>query len=100
MALTLITGRGTASFDTGDDVVVTLRVIDPPEVLLRKLRRVVALSESDPGGVDTVPPSVPVLAGEPQGDFSNGWAAMAAPKLPERLAGEVELIDPEVETDG
>jgi hypothetical protein len=89
MALTLTMGRSTASFDTGDDVVVTVRTTDDEATLIRKLRRIIALSG------DEVAAAEPASPGHVAAPGGNGWAAMAPPELPDRLRGEVELIEPE-----
>lgn len=89
MALTLTIGRGQVRVDTGDDVTVTLRPTDDEPTLIRKFRRIIDLAaavSSEPASPDHVVAAVPV---------GNGWAAMAPPGLPDRLRGEVELIEPE-----
>jgi hypothetical protein len=82
-----------------DDVesVVTLSSDDDQDILVRKLKRIIALVEGEQGA----PP--PKVAPLPQGvsdalekaydapPVTNGWAA---PVPPARWAGEVELIQP------
>lgn len=91
MALTLTMGRSTASFDTGDDVVVTVRTTDDAATLIRKLRRIIALSGDEVATAELASPDH-AAAAAPVG---NGWAAMAPPELPDRLRGEVEMIGPD-----
>ncbi|MFK4187285.1 hypothetical protein ACI2L4_25230 [Streptomyces sparsogenes] len=93
MALTLTIGRGQVRVDTGDDVTVTLRPTDDEPTLIRKLRRIIDLAEGASAVVSSVPASPDHgVAAAPVG---NGWAAMAPPELPDRLRGEVELIESE-----
>jgi len=101
----------TARFEWVDDDaewVVTLSSEDDEPTLVRKLKRIVALVEGEQGQVVTRRVRTDVQAikdwpGPAQGpDVSggdvqptNGWTATyAAPALPERLQGEVELIQP------
>jgi hypothetical protein len=83
-----------------DDVesVVTLSSEDDEATLVRKLKRIVALVEGGQAQPTikgwTGPVQGPEVSG---GDVlpTNGWAASyGPPALPERLQGEVELIQP------
>ncbi|WP_413114796.1 hypothetical protein ACK1X7_07260 [Streptomyces sp. CY1] len=93
MALTLTIGRGQVRVDTGDDVTVTLRPTDDEPTLIRKFRRIIDLAGGESADVSPEPASPGrIVAAAPVG---NGWAAMAPPELPDRLQGEVEIIEPE-----
>ncbi|GAA4891055.1 hypothetical protein ACFPM3_20305 [Streptomyces coeruleoprunus] len=92
--------------DEDAETVVTLSSDDDQETLVRKLRRVIALVEGEPSGpqstflVDgSLNPAVktygPVVGTGALPQPTNGWAAMyGPPALPERLEGEVELVQP------
>lgn len=91
--------RGQVRFEWADEEVESVVSVSPQddqETIVRKLKRVLALVEGEPE------PRSPFLAGwtkqvtAPESTFppGNGWAAMAAPELPDRLQGEVELIQP------
>ncbi|MDP9611532.1 hypothetical protein [Streptomyces demainii] len=91
MALTLTIGRGQVRVDTGDDVTVTLKPTDDEPTLVRKFRRIINLAGGESAAVS--PESASPAA--PAAPVGNGWAAMAPPELPDRLKGEVEMIEPE-----
>lgn len=91
MALTLTIGRGQVRVDTGDDVTVTLRPTDDEATLIRKLRRIIDLAGDDSAAVSPEPAASTAAVAL----VGNGWAAMAPPALPDRLKGEVEMIEPE-----
>ncbi|MGK5530871.1 hypothetical protein [Streptomyces sp. URMC 129] len=99
--LTMKPGRSEVTFliqDEDTETKIVLSVEDGKEALLRKLHRVGMLA--DPGSETAV--KAATLGAVAPGDFrspppqtGNGWAVFAQPELPDRLAGEVELIDPE-----
>lgn len=97
--------------DEDTETSVYIDKADTDEVMVRKLRRVIALTEGGQGTpwvedamasrlgpqplavVSTGQP--PVGNGVPSPPSTNGWAAVyGPPKVPERLAGEVELVQP------
>jgi hypothetical protein len=107
MTLVMRTAKGAVSFEWNDEdaeTVVKIEPTDTDEVMLRKLKRVIALVEGEthlvmrqdgrvehePGPLDnrTVVTINPNAA-------TNGWAAAyGPPKVPERLEGEIEVIKP------
>jgi len=109
MTLVLRTAKGAVSFEWTDEdaeTVVRIEPTDTDEVMLRKLKRVVALVEGEQEPMVTPQSEAALrayteaytgLVGEPPrlSQPTNGWAAMAEPKVPEHLADEVELIKPE-----
>lgn len=84
-----------------DDVesVVTLSSEDDEATLVRKLKRIIELVEVQQAqegnaalmriGIDPAGDAV-VAVQQP----TNGWAAYAAPEIPEHLKGEIELVQP------
>lgn len=87
-------GRMTVSWD------VDASLAD--DELVEELRRIVAFYDAQTGK-EPLPQRIPGMAlgmaqtAHPpmQPTVGNGWAAMAAPELPDRLKGEVEMIPPE-----
>jgi len=87
--------------DDDAEWVVTLSSEDDEPTLVRKLKRIVALVEGGQAeALDVVPPLPRGVANALDRAYegtvaANGWAAaFQAPALPERLQGEVELIQP------
>lgn len=118
MTLTMKPGKTPVIFEYDDGVVsssVKLLPADDEATLIAKLRRVIALAAegraltdfpqaelranvlSAPRPVDAGHPDHGAMAAVPPGavTVTNGWAAYAAqaPEIPERLRGEVELIE-------
>lgn len=95
--------RGVVHFEWSDEdaeTKISIEHTDPDEVMVRKLKRVIALVE---GGQAPKPAiagwtgevqSPAVSAGDVPMQTGNGWAAYAPPEVPEHLQGEVELIPP------
>lgn len=106
MTLVMRTAKGAVAFECSDEdaeTVVKIEPTDTDEVMLRKLKRVIALVEGEQAAL---PPGVPeygvmnfglaaaAIKGTPPAQPTNGWAAYAEPKVPEHLAGEIEVIKP------
>ncbi|OEJ24303.1 hypothetical protein AS594_07170 [Streptomyces agglomeratus] len=94
-------------FEWSDGDVETTVTLDPGEdenVLIRKLKRIVALAEGEPAlpTRDPAAPSLPAPYRPPVHSATvqaNGWAELAKPlaappELPEDRQGEWELIKP------
>lgn len=106
MALKL-TSRSAVRFSWVDDsmeALFTLNPSDTEEELTEKLRRMLVFVEErrKPELPDRTPGVALEMAqmthpAPPQP--ANGWAAMAQPEIPERLANEVELIPPEEQSE-
>jgi hypothetical protein len=93
--------KGVARFEWSDDeaeTTVTVEASDPEDVIVRKLKRVIALVDGEP----PLPQRMPGLALEvaqmaspaPAPAQGNGWAAVTPPELPEDRKGEWELYPP------
>lgn len=101
MTLIMKTAKGAVSFEWCDadaETVVRIEPTDEDEVMIRKLKRVIALVEGEPvprtagayGDTWTAPPPPGMVAPVQTG---NGWATMAAPpEIPE--GADYELIPP------
>ncbi|TXS35082.1 hypothetical protein [Streptomyces sp. t39] len=100
MTLVLRTAKGAVSFEWTDDdaeTVVRIEPTDPDEVMLRKLKRVIALVEGEQAP-PTAFSALAQAAGTPAAALAtpqtgNGWAAFAAPEIPE--GADYELMPPE-----
>lgn len=101
MTLIMKTAKGAAIFEWADEdaeTVVKIEPTDDDEVMVRKLKRIIALVEGEQAAL---PPGVPAYAMGPeqvrkdrQPLPSNGWAAYAPPPVPPHLEGEIELVQP------
>lgn len=96
--------KGVARFEWSDDeaeTLITVESTDPEQVIIRKLKRVIALAEGGQPLPQRVPGQALAAAQEafpaPEPVTGNGWATYrptALPEVPARLQGEVELIPP------
>lgn len=89
--------------DDEQETTITLSSDDDQETICRKLRRVLSLTE--PEMEEPAPTHEQVWVGKdltPSGYVDgakieprpgNGWAKYAKPEVPERLKGEVEMIE-------
>lgn len=102
MTLVMRTAKGAVSFEWSDEdaeTVVKIEPTDADEVMVRKLKRVIALAAGEQPQplpvVESFPPEPRALISAEPVQTGNGWAAaFAPPEVPERLQGEVELIPP------
>lgn len=119
MTLKFTTGRGAVTFQHEDDAMTVAWSLDASlegDELLERLRSIVAFMDAQTGR-EPLPQRIPGMAlgmaqtahpapvdpdapvpYTPTSVVGNGWAQFAqqaAPELPERLQGEVELIPPE-----
>jgi hypothetical protein len=101
MALSM-KSRTPVRFELNDGLVettITLYADDSEQLLVEKLKRVVALSEGRPAPLSVTHVSEPAPA--PQ--TGNGWAGVvqtAPPELPEDRKAEWEYMPPEVSDSG
>lgn len=100
-----LTSKGVVRFSWADDAMEALFTLNPndtEEELMDKLTRMLGFVQDrrtplpvrTPGlALEMAQMGSPALREAPPA-VGNGWAAMAAPELPERLQGEVEFIPP------
>mgnify|MGYP003578940758 CR=1 FL=1 len=98
MTLIMKTAKGAVSFEWCDadaETVVRIEPTDEDEVMIRKLKRVIALVEGEQWEprltARNLTPALPASMVPPV-QTGNGWATMAPPEIPE--GADYELIPP------